>query len=99
MENLLISIPFVLVCAIVLTIFFEENCSNQDFICGETGFFAVKYIGKQVFLRKKKMKVQVITIDTKEVIATFPSWEDYTNAMPNGLDSDNSKKFEIVVSK
>ena len=99
MENLLISIPFVLVCSIVLTIFFEENCSNQDFICGETGVFAVKYIGKQVFLRKKKMKVQVITIDTKEVIATFPSWEDYTNAMPNGLDSDNSKKFEIVVSK
>ena len=45
------------------------------------------------------MKVQVITIDTKEVIATFPSWEDYTNAMPNGLDADNSKKFEIVVSK
>lgn len=99
MENLLISIPFVLVCAIVLTIFFEENCSNQDFICGQTKVFAVKYIGKQVFLRKKKMKVQVITIDTKEVIATFPSWEDYTNAMPNGLDSDNSKKFEIVVSK
>ncbi len=45
------------------------------------------------------MKVEIRYIDTQEVVATFPSWEDYTNAMPNGIDEENSKIFEIAVSK